>query len=105
MAGHKDSNRSHDPSNERAVAEGDIRTDVVTHDGSNAKQQVDLNEASPLLYPRTSKDDETLPQLESMLSLTESVEEWSADSDGPDSDREEMKSNWYLLLMTLCMFG
>ncbi len=72
------------------------------------KETDGVNEASPLLSARMSKDLGPLPPLERLESLVSPSEDgeddWQAET--PYQFRQaEDKSSWYMLLLTLCMLG
>lgn len=59
-----------------------------------------VNEQSPLLLPRTSREIEGDKQVISPLSSDQS-DQWDADAE----EDEETKSSWYLFLLTLGGLG
>lgn len=68
------------------------------------KEEDGLNEGSPLLAPRRSKDLGHLPPLDSIVSPSESGDSWIADAP-EDYKSQESKSSWYMFLLTFCMLG
>ena len=69
-----------------------------------AREQDGWNEQSPLLDARRSGDIEPLPPLDDVLSPIEGDRnEWTPDKH--EEARQETKSSWYLLLLTLSIGG
>ncbi|KAK5167542.1 uncharacterized protein LTR77_007241 [Saxophila tyrrhenica] len=81
---------------------GDVRRASKSID--LVKEVDGVNEASPLLRPRMSKDMSALPPLESITSPSDDDDDWIADAPH-EYEQQESKSSWYLFLLTFCMMG
>lgn len=62
-----------------------------------------MDEASPLLSPRSSEGVETPPALDTALDPDDRG--WLSDEDVRAHDHEETKSTWYLILLTISIGG
>jgi hypothetical protein len=82
---------------------GDVRRASKSLD--LVKERDAINEQSPLLTARTSKDLGNIPQLDSLTSPDDDTDdEWNAETPY-EYRQQESKSSWYMFLLTLCMLG